>query len=134
MVLPARLAIVSVAVVVCAWFAVGVRQAIDTDKADAIATGTATVSADQASHADSLLHAAGFLNPDLEVDLLRGTIALDRQQHLRAVSIFQSVTRREPENIDAWLTLAQAEYGEKRPLAVAVAQIAKLDPILARNG
>jgi predicted Zn-dependent protease len=134
MVRPARLAIVAFAVVVCAWFAIGVRQAIDTDRADAIATGNASVSAAAAAHADSLLDAAGFLNPDLEVDLLRGTIALDRQQQSQAVRIFESVTRREPQNIEAWLALAQADYGEKQPLAIAVAQIAKLDPILERHG
>ena len=86
-----------------------------------------SLSAAQAAHANSLLRAAGTLNPDQQVNLLRGDVAALRNQTPRAARIFQRVADREPMNINAWVLLARADYGKGRPLANAVAHIAALD-------
>ncbi len=74
-----RAGMVLVAAVACAWFALGVRQAHDTDAATALVDG-AKLSASQARKADSLLKSAAALNPDREIDLLRAQVALRRAQ------------------------------------------------------
>ncbi len=95
-----------VAVVVCAWFAVGIRQAHDTSKATAIVSGANRLNGAQAERAASLLRAAGFLNPDTEVDLLRAQLARDLSERQRAEQILAGVVRKEPLNVRAWVSLA----------------------------
>ena len=68
--------LVVAAVVVAGWFALGVRQSHDFDVASDIIGSPAPLSARQAAHADSLLHSAKQLNPDLAVDLLQSQLAL----------------------------------------------------------
>lgn len=95
-----------VAVAVCAWFAVGIRQAHDTSKATSIVFGANHLSAAQAAHAALLLRAAGFLNPDSEVDLLRAQLARDQNERHRAERLVAGVLRSEPLNLRAWISLA----------------------------
>jgi predicted Zn-dependent protease len=124
----ARAAAVSLAVVVCAWFALGIRQADDTNTAASIVGGASTLSAQQGAHADSVLRAAGTLNPDSQVDLLRGAVALREHQQQRAARILESVVAREPMNVEAWALLAQAAFGNGPLVNEALAHIGLLDP------
>ncbi len=96
------------ALVVCAWFALGIRQAHDTAQANTILSNSSSLSVGQAEHVDSLLHSAGFLNPDRQVSVLRAQVALQRGDHKMAQAILQGVVRAEPQNAQAWLALARA--------------------------
>lgn len=124
----ARASSLIVAVIVCAWFALGIRQAHDTNAALSIVSQSTPVSATQLVHADALLRSAGKLNPDATVDLLRGKVALLRNDSRRAALIFEHVTRSEPSNLEAWLLLASAAYGNGPLIESATANLARLDP------
>jgi hypothetical protein len=120
---------VVLALVVCAWFALGVRRAHDTSRANSILSSQDGVSDAQAAHAASLLNSAGTLNPDSQVDLLRGRAALAQNDRPRAVRIIEDVTRREPMNVEAWLALAETTRFLPE-IKLAVLRVAELDPRL----
>lgn len=123
----ARAAGLALALAACAWFALGVRQARDLSAARAIVSGPGSLTSARAGKAESLLRAAGTLNPDSQVQLLRGEVALREQERARARRILEAVVSGEPMNIQGWILLAQAAYGS--PLVrVAVANIARLAP------
>lgn len=101
----AALALACVAVLACAWFALGAVQAIDTSRATALLTGR-SIGPRRAAEIRSLLDTAGTLNPDQSVNLLRGRVASARGRIVQARQIFLSVARAEPQNLEAWLQLA----------------------------
>jgi hypothetical protein len=115
------------ALVLCAWFGLGIVQAHDTNTATTIINEPG-MSAKQAKHVRALLRGAGTLNPDLQVQLLRGRLALLENDRARAVGIFRDATRREPMNVQAWLLLAEAAYGNGPLINLAVTNISELDP------
>jgi predicted Zn-dependent protease len=120
------------AVVVCVWFALGIRQTRDTARATAIIASAASAngpSAAQTSHVQSLLRAAGTLNPDKQLDVLRGQLALLRNDNRGAARILQGVVAREPLNVEAWVYLARAAFKVNRhEFGIAAQRIAQLDP------
>ena len=122
-----RVVAISLAVVACAWFALATQQAREVSRATAIAEGPGSLRARQAEQADSLLASASTLNPDRQIDLLRGLVALDRSQRARAIEIFQRLTRAEPLNVNAWVDLARAGLGDSAMVDRAVVNIARLD-------
>jgi Flp pilus assembly protein TadD len=98
---------VVIALVVCAWFAVGVRQAQETDHATSIIANPAPLTAAQAAHATSLLNSATFLNPDQEVAVLKADVLSRLGEKQRAVALLEKVVHEEPQNIDAWQGIAR---------------------------
>jgi len=122
-----RIVAAALAVVVCAWFGLGIRQAHDLAAATAIINAD-TVSSAQAAHASSLLHAAGTLNPDRTVDILRGDLALDVNDLAGARRALLPVVKAEPENLVAWFALAQASTDDPRTAAMAYSALARLRP------
>ena len=127
-----RAGLLGFAVVACAWFALGVHQARDTNRANALIGGPAPLTAQQAQRARSLLSSAATLNPDQTPEILRGQLALQQRQSRRAGRILSSVTRREPLNLHAWseLAYAAARAGDRRPLTRAARHISALYPKL----
>jgi predicted Zn-dependent protease len=124
-----RISALVVAVAACAWFALGIVQSIDTTRATAIVSSSTPMTAQRAAHARSLLDSAGKLNPDRTVDILRGELASELNQPARAVALLESVTASEPQNADAWVTLARVALHHDTPaLERAVARLAELDP------
>ena len=115
------------AVVLCAWFALDVRQQQQTDRARALIARSAPLSHAEARQARSALDAAGQLNPDSEVSLLRAQLATDLGDRPQAVRILEQVTRQEPKNAVAWLDLAETARS-KGLVIYALAQIAALVP------
>jgi hypothetical protein len=103
--------LVALALVAALWFAVGIRQARDTDRAGAIVSSAANLSRAQARHANSLLDGAAELNPDTQVQILRSEVALGRGQLALARRIAAEVTRSEPLNSLGWLLLARVSNG-----------------------
>jgi hypothetical protein len=122
------------AVLAVAWFAVGVRQAHDTDVASNIITGAAPISPAQAQHAAALLHDAAQLNPDTAVDLLRSRLALRLREPARARAIALSVTRSEPENLEAWVAYGSAASGDPGVFALALRRLNALAPPVRGSG
>jgi len=103
-----RAMLVAIAAIVCAWFALGIRQAHDTAQATTILSNASTLSAAQADHVDSLLHSASFLNPDRQVSVLRAQAAKERGDPGLAQTILEGVVHAEPQNAVAWIALARA--------------------------
>ena len=96
-----------IALVVCAWFAVGIRQAQDTDHATSIIASPAPLTSAQAAHARSLLDSATFLNPDQEVAVLKADVVARQGDRQRAVAMLMKIVHEEPQNIDAWQAIAR---------------------------
>jgi predicted Zn-dependent protease len=120
-----RVVLVAVALAVCAWFALGIRQANQVNDAAAIVGSPA--SAAQARHAAKLLDDARTLNPDARVDVLRGQLALQQGDRDRAHRILSDVVAREPENLEASVSLARASRNAAE-FRGALAHVAQLVP------
>ena len=125
-----RTASVIIALAVAAWYAVGIRQAHGTDGATAIVASARTLSAGQARRADALLHEAALLNPDQEVNILRGAVASESHHETRAVRILETVTRAEPENLEAWLYLARVATTDYPLFYRALVRVRRLEPLV----
>ena len=131
-VLAARISLAVVALVACAWFALGIRQAHDLGHAVSIVT-SASVSPGQAAHAESLLNAAGALNPDVEVKLVRAELALRQGDARRAVALAAQAAKDEPQNVLTWDEVAKLSSGNLSALLVAFKHIRELSPPVSRT-
>lgn len=101
-----RVVAVVAALVVAAWFGLGVRQAAGTDAARADVGRLEPPTASQARSTRDALDRAGTLNPDLGVDVLRARFALQEGRREDARRILDGVVRREPDGLDGWAALA----------------------------
>ena len=117
------------ALLVAAWFGLGAVQARDTDRATAVLTSQARITAAQAREIDGWLNSAGVLNPDRTVTLLRGRAAMARGDRGRARSLFESVVRAEPQNLEAWVALAQAASSAAQ-FRAALDRARSLEPLI----
>jgi uncharacterized protein involved in type VI secretion and phage assembly len=131
--LSVRIGSAAAALIVCAWFALAAHTEHEFDRGQAIVNSSSRLTPAQLTRADAALHAAKPLNPDSEVQLALGVAALHAGRTLAAQRIFESVTRSEPENPNAWLLLAEAAYGHGRLLSRTVAQLARLDPLGSKS-
>ena len=125
-----RIAAAIVALVVCAWFALGAHDAISLSRAEAIINAQPYTTAARAKHAESLLNEAATLNPDRQVLIDRTHILLERHEELPARRIALGVTRAEPQNIEAWLWLAHAAGTTPKLYFYALRRVHGLEPII----
>lgn len=116
------------ALVSCAWFVLSARQAHALTAATAIVSQSTPLSTAQARHAASLLDSAGTLNPDRQVDVLRGQLALARGEVPAAQRILLGVVRAEPENLNAWIALLRASKNSPALFQRALTRIDQLLP------
>ena len=123
-----RVACAAAALLICAWFAVGIRQAHDTDRATALLDDHAKVAPSQGAEIRSALDGADTLNPDRTVDILRAQLWLASGQHRPAQRRLESVIRSEPENIKAWLLLAASAGGDESLYVAALRHARALEP------
>jgi predicted Zn-dependent protease len=123
----ARIGLAVAALLVTAWFALGVYQSRAVSQARSAASG-GRLTATRARHADNLLHDAATLNPDRAVDVLRAQVALARGDAVRSRQILNGVVRREPQDLDAWIALARASTNDFRQRQLALLHILKLAP------
>jgi hypothetical protein len=123
----ARVGMLAIALVACAWFALGAHQVHELDAAANIVSRT-HVSSSVARVATARLSSAATLNPDLEVDVLRGRLAMARGELPDARRIFDSVVEREPKDLEAWIWLARASAGSPATFRLAVTRIDRLLP------
>jgi hypothetical protein len=129
----ARPAIAILALTVCAWFALGIRQAQDTGQATAIISSGAPAGAARLRHADSLLSSARLLNPDRTLDLLSVELALRRGQTARARRVATGLVRSEPMNVAAWLWFGRSSNGDPGAFLLALEHAHELDPLPLRR-
>jgi predicted Zn-dependent protease len=124
-----RWAALALALVVCAWFALGVRQATSLTHAEAIIYAQPYTTAARARVAEALLDEAGWLNPDRQVEIDRAHILLERHDPKAALPIAESVVGAEPQNIQAWLWLAHSEETDPAMVLHAIRRAQALDPL-----
>ena len=125
-----RISAAVVAVIVAAWFVIGVRQAHGINGATAIVAGSSTLNASEVRRADALLNETKLLNPDQQVRILRGAVSLRGGDPVAAQRIFQSITRTEPKNLDAWLWLARSSGRNRQLFTRALDQVRRLEPLV----
>lgn len=118
------------ALVVCAWFGLGVVQSRDVDRAAAIVGGSGRLTPAEAQQARSLLSRAGTLNPDRQVDLLRAQLEVREGDPAAARAILFRVLADEPLNINAWVALARASQGDPQSFRLALTRGRALAPIV----
>jgi len=123
-----RLVILGVAIVVCAWYVVGIRQAHELAVARAVISNPTAHTPAALRHAGSLLNSAATLNPDAEVDILRGRLALAEHRFGPAQRILEDVARREPHNLEAWIWVAGAALISPHEEKIALDHVHQLDP------
>jgi predicted Zn-dependent protease len=124
----ARASVIALAVLACAWFVLGIRQAHDTNKVSAIVSSNAQLSSTQVHRAAALLNDAKLLNPVTDVDVLRARLEQAQGNLPRARSTLERVVAKEPQNVIAWLWLARFSAGAPRTFFAAAIHIAELAP------
>lgn len=124
----ARIGLAAAALLVAAWFALGVYQSRAISEGTSVAARHGPVTAAEARHANILLHDAATLNPDRAVDVLRAQVALARGDAAHARQILNDVVRREPQDLNAWIALANASTADVRQRQIALLHILKLAP------
>jgi hypothetical protein len=124
-VIAARVVGAAVALVVCAWFALGFAETHELSSATAAVSGAGHVNA---AHVRSLLSDAGALNPDRTVDIVRAELAIREGRLAQARQILGGVVRAEPDNLDAWYWLAKASSNRPGTFLLALLKIRQLDP------
>jgi predicted Zn-dependent protease len=126
----ARAACAVVAVLAAAWFVLGIHQAHDLNAATNIANQGSKISRADAQKVTSLVSNARTLNPDRQLDIVRGQALLEAGQPSAAVRILLPVTRDEPRNVQGWVWLAHAAGGYSPLFKRALTKVAQLDPDL----
>lgn len=124
----ARWILAALALVACAWFAFGIRQAIDTSRATAIANQSNHATAAQVHRVNSLAHDARVLNPDTQPDVLLGQTETEHGDFAAARGVLKQVTRSEPQNVTAWLWLTRASIGHTIQFYAASYHLHALEP------
>jgi hypothetical protein len=129
----ARIAVVLFALAVAGWLALGFVQARAERQAEEVALPLRQLSPGELARARDLLDRAGTLNPDPQRDITRGILLIDQNRHAAAARAFLEVTRREPENIEAWSWVQNAARDRDPRLARLVEErMRELRPPLGR--
>ncbi|MFZ0043022.1 MAG: hypothetical protein WAK93_17065 [Solirubrobacteraceae bacterium] len=123
--------LVVIAVAACVWFVLGIRQAHEVDYATKV-VGEPHPGAAQLAKARSELGRAAFLNPDRQVDVLRGQVDFNAHQPQAARTVLSDVIRAEPMNLNGWIWYTVMYLGRPEQ-RIGAAHIAQLDPIDAKH-
>jgi hypothetical protein len=127
-----RCGLVAIAVVVCAWFVIAIRQVHAIDAATKLLNNVSTErSAAVQQRSRSLLDDAAFLDPGVDVTLLRAQLAENARDYGRAARLIDQATAAEPHNLDAWiaylkLRLLHPSLGNGK---LVFARLHQLDPV-----
>ena len=89
------------ALLVSAWFALGVRQVRERNDAVRLLANPRT---EQLPTIDSALDRAGLLYPGTDVTLFRAQLAMNRRNYQGAKGLIDQATAAEPDDLQAWLT------------------------------
>jgi len=127
-----RVLLIAVCVVVTAWLAVLLRDAVvaapGTDRA---AGRVPPVRAELAPAIDGLRRAR-LLNPDSQLDVYRARLELAARDPAGSLRTAEQIVRREPDNVDAWLSVWAGAVGvkDRRRASQALDQVARLNRLL----
>jgi predicted Zn-dependent protease len=127
-----RIVAAAAALVVVAWFALGAYQSHEVGRATAGTHGHLT--SDGARRADAALENAATLNPDRAVDVLRAQVAIAAGQATRGEAILDRVLAAEPQDLDAWIALADALPQNSSQRQQALLHILSLAPVVKKVG
>ena len=116
-----RFAGVALAVLVAAWFALGLRQTTATNAARSRLSVLSAPTPVAAHDISGQLDRAAWLNPDRGVTILRADLALAQGGTAAGRSDLEDVVRSEPDNLTAWATIAVA-FARTDPQLAAHAQ------------
>ncbi|CAB4930072.1 unannotated protein [freshwater metagenome] len=121
-----RVALVLLATAVLAWSAVLIRDARVADVTDPHALNAPTGPAAMAAADD--LRRARLLNPDGTLEAWQALYEVRGGELRGALARGLAVTRREPDNLDAWVAVwaASGRLGDRASLARASSQIRRL--------
>lgn len=127
----ARIIAIAVALIICAGFVVGIRQDDGVAALDNLLSATSHLTHGQQRTAASELSEAKFANPGQEVNLLAVGVAFAEGRYAKARSIALAATRAEPDNVQAWSSLAATELvlSDTPALFHARDEMARLDPL-----
>lgn len=125
------------AVVLCcaiaAYCAVTAVQIGSYERAEEIVFAQDAPSAGDAERAQSAIDRAQVLNPAAEPDLVEGQLRFETGREAEGQSLIEAVTRREPDNIEAWDRLAGvALERDADAFARAQRELRRLAPPLER--
>ena len=123
----ARIAAAALALVIGAFFGLGIVQAHNLSAAQSVLDSASNVTPARAAAARSHLDTAATLNPDRTVAFTRGQLDLRLGDAVAAERVFTKLVQAEPHNAQAWFELSVSLYG-KPGLGTAVAKVAQLDP------
>jgi hypothetical protein len=123
-----RGALLAISVLVAAWFGIGVLQARDTAHATQNLSSGGRLSQARAHQTASELRDAGFLNPDRQVEILRGQLYLNQGNEPAARSLLIRLVKAEPDNLNAWIWLARASVHDLKWFYSAAFRIRQLVP------
>lgn len=125
-----RVLVGAVAVLVCAWFVIGLRQSTGLGRAEAVlGTNPRALAPGQGARVAAALREAAWLNPDRQVELERSLLALDRGDRARARSLATQVAQAEPQNLQAWIALARTAGGDPALFSRALRHVVELVPL-----
>lgn len=125
-----RVALAAVSVLVAAWLGVLLRDhELGTSAADnlgdpGLREGEGTVEQEL-----ERLHDAEFLNPTSRWLYLRAFHLTNLKRSRAAIREAEALTRREPQNAEAWAVLALAAERDPRRAAAAVRRLRRLSPV-----
>jgi len=100
-----RLGLLTLALIVCAWFALCIRAAHDSGVATAVLQAHVHLTPAEAAKARSEIARAEVLNPDQNYEVLRAEVAFHAGNVAAAISIAKGIVKREPDNVNAWYVL-----------------------------
>ncbi|MEA2364752.1 MAG: hypothetical protein QOI32_264 [Thermoleophilaceae bacterium] len=131
----ARVALGVLALVVLAWLAVGLRNArSEAEAVRLIGTSVRTVPLEQLDRAGDDYRSADRLNASSDPDLHLAALENFTGHPRRAIRLLREVTRREPENFDAWFLMAGVAAKRDPSLAArAEARARELNPLQYRR-
>jgi hypothetical protein len=122
----ARVLLLMTAVVACAWFALGIRQAHDIAATTAALSHPVPAGSASAHSISSWISAAEQLNPDRKPQILRGRLALAQGRLAQARAILLRVTHEEPQNLEPWIWFLQASRNSPAAFFASEAAIQSL--------
>jgi hypothetical protein len=122
---------IAVALVICAGFVVGIRQDEGVVALTNLLSAGGRLTQGQQRTAASELSEAKFAYPGQEVDLLAVGVAFHQGRYAKARSVALAATRAEPNNLQAWESLASTALvlADTRALFHARDEMARLDPL-----
>ena len=124
-----RVLAVAVALVVAAWFAVGVRQAASVDAAQAEIGKLPDPTPDRLQRIERRLDRAEWLDVGQAVEIVRARAVLQQLDLPRGRRLLLRVLAAEPENVEAWALLSFATLDDAPRLHErALAALRRLSP------